>query len=76
MSYLEIQRAQKLEEIKLRVAHKGWNVSTTVYCGYKEKLEVMCNKGHIFSILPQHLDRNKCSRCTGISPTAAASFIV
>lgn len=73
MSYLERQRAVKLEEIRIQGATKGWTLITQIYKGSKSKVEFKCDKGHNFSLTVNHIKRNKCSICTGLSPTAAAS---
>lgn len=67
------QRAVKLEEIRVQGAAKGWILLTQVYGGSGTKVEFMCEKGHKFSLIVQHIDRNKCSMCSGMSPIAAAN---
>lgn len=66
------QRAVKLEEIKVIAATKGWTVLTQVYGGSKTKVDLMCDKGHVLSIISQHIERNQCSFCNGLNPKAAA----
>lgn len=73
MSHLERQRAIKLEEIRIQGAAKGWILVTKIYGGSKTKVEFMCEKGHLFSLTANHINRNKCSVCSGLSPIAAAT---
>lgn len=70
---LSRQRALKLEELRIIGNEKGWKLVTQIYGGSKTNVEFLCDKGHTFSLLSKHVNRNKCSICTGMGPGVAAN---
>lgn len=67
------QRAVRLEEARAQGLTKGWKLITEVYGGSKTKIEFVCAQGHKISLIAQHINRNKCSVCSGVSPELAAT---